>query len=164
VPGVGWSYFGADPDWGEKQAIQLKLDLEAALANYDVKIVSENTGNIEIVPTGFTKGSMVQAVFDRVLAFRAGLLPTFTFVIGDEASDDSMFDAFYELVASSPSAAGSLNLRGFTVCVGPRPGTSAALYANDVKDVEHVLTAIATAHTVAPPVDNAMTGAPGKAA
>jgi len=160
VPGVGWSYFGADPDWGEKQAIQLKLDLEAALANYDVKIVSENTGNIEIVPTGFTKGSMVQAVFDRVLAFRAGLLPTFAFVIGDEASDDSMFDAFYELVASSPSAAGSLNLRGFTVCVGPRPGTSAALYANDVKDVEHVLTAIATPPLPPPPpIDNAMTGA-----
>jgi len=31
VPGVGWSYFGADPDWGEKQATQLRIDLEAAL-------------------------------------------------------------------------------------------------------------------------------------
>jgi len=163
VPGVGWSYFGADPDWGEKQAIQLKLDLEAALANYDVKIVSENSGSLEIVPMRFTKGSVVEAVFDRVLSFRAGLLPTFAFVIGDEVSDDNMFDAFYELVASSPSAAGSLNLRGFTVCVGPRPGTSAALYAVDVKDVEHVLTAIATGtttHTVSSPSqpDTAATG------
>eukprot|EP00605_Chrysophyceae_sp_TOSAG23-4_P000075 GSChrysophyteH1.ASY1.ANO1.77.1 assembled CDS len=27
VPGVGWSYYGADPEWGEKQAQQLGLDL-----------------------------------------------------------------------------------------------------------------------------------------
>ncbi len=37
-PGIGWSYFGADPEWGRKQAAQLKLELEAALANYDVKV------------------------------------------------------------------------------------------------------------------------------
>ena len=24
-PGVGWSYFGADPEWGLKQAAQLKV-------------------------------------------------------------------------------------------------------------------------------------------
>ncbi len=146
IPGIGWSYFGADPDWGEKQAVQLKLDLEAALASHDVRIVSENQGSVEIVPTGLTKGSMVSAVFDRVLSFRAGLLPKFAFVIGDEVSDDSMFDAFYDHIVDSPSAAASMNLRGFTVCVGPRPGTSAALYASDVKDVQNVLSAVAATH------------------
>jgi hypothetical protein len=25
IPGIGWSYFGSDPDWGEKQASQLKV-------------------------------------------------------------------------------------------------------------------------------------------
>lgn len=37
-PGIGWSYFGADPDWGGKQAAQLKIELEAALARFDVKV------------------------------------------------------------------------------------------------------------------------------
>lgn len=38
-PGIGWSYFGADPDWGGKQAAQLTVELEAALANHDVKVM-----------------------------------------------------------------------------------------------------------------------------
>ena len=25
IPGIGWSYFGSDPDWGEKQSSQLKV-------------------------------------------------------------------------------------------------------------------------------------------
>lgn len=37
-PGIGWSYFGADPDFGGKQAAQLKIELEAALACFDVKV------------------------------------------------------------------------------------------------------------------------------
>ena len=38
IPGIGWSYFGADPDWSEKQATQLKIELEASLASFDVKV------------------------------------------------------------------------------------------------------------------------------
>ena len=37
-PGIGWSFFGADPEWGAKQASQLRLELDAALANFDVKV------------------------------------------------------------------------------------------------------------------------------
>jgi hypothetical protein len=37
-PGIGWSYFGADPEWGLKQAGQLTVELEAALAKHDVKV------------------------------------------------------------------------------------------------------------------------------
>jgi hypothetical protein len=44
IPGIGWSYFGADPDWGEKQANQLKVELEASLANFDVKVASQIQG------------------------------------------------------------------------------------------------------------------------
>ena len=54
-PGIGWSYFGADPDWGRKQAVQLKLELEAALANFDVKITSLVPGSIEVVPKTLKK-------------------------------------------------------------------------------------------------------------
>lgn len=37
-PGIGWSFFGADPEWGQKQATQLTLELEAALIKHDVKV------------------------------------------------------------------------------------------------------------------------------
>jgi hypothetical protein len=38
LPRIGWSYYGADPEWGAKQAIRLRLELEAALIEYDVKV------------------------------------------------------------------------------------------------------------------------------
>ena len=50
IPGIGWSFFGADPDWGVKQAEQLTVELMAALAKFDVKVVSQIPGSIEIVP------------------------------------------------------------------------------------------------------------------
>lgn len=42
IPGIGWSYFGADPDWSEKQATQLKIELEASLASFDVKVCTHH--------------------------------------------------------------------------------------------------------------------------
>jgi trehalose 6-phosphate synthase/phosphatase len=145
VSGIAWNYFGADPDWGEKQAVLLQLDLEAALANYDVKILSQIQGSIEIVPTGLTKGVMVEEFFKKLLSFRAGLVPAFAFVAGDEDSDDCMFDVFYELLNNSQNASVQ-TIRGFTVSVGKRPGTSATLYANDVNHIEKVLTSLANIH------------------
>ena len=59
--GIGWSYFGTDPDWGAKQAGQLKRELEAALVNHDVSVVSQIAGSIEIVPKTFHKVYMVVA-------------------------------------------------------------------------------------------------------
>ena len=43
------------------------------------------------------------------------------------------------------SASGIKNLRGFTVNVGKREGTSASLYAQNVADVEHLLTSLVSA-------------------
>lgn len=55
IPGIGWSYFGADPEWGLRQATQCKLELEAALAKLDVKVVSQIQGSIEVVPSELNK-------------------------------------------------------------------------------------------------------------
>ena len=60
IPGIGWSYFGADPDWGIKQAKQLSVELEAALAHFDIKITSQIQGSIEIVPRALDKGIFVK--------------------------------------------------------------------------------------------------------
>ncbi len=52
---LGWNFFGADPDWASKQAAQLIIELEAALAMHDVKISNNGSGGIEIVPYGVDK-------------------------------------------------------------------------------------------------------------
>ena len=138
IPGAGWSYFGADPDWGEKQANQLRVCLEAALAKHDVKVVSQIQGSIELAPRELQKGVMVKRLFDKLLAVRAGKLPAFTLIIGDEPSDDAMFSEMFKTLAEATPFAGVSQQRSFMVTVGKRPSPS-ALYLNDVDEVEDIL-------------------------
>lgn len=66
-PGIGWSYFGTDPDWGDKQAAQLKIELEAALTDYDVR-VQDISGMIELVPRSLHKGYFVDMFLERIVS------------------------------------------------------------------------------------------------
>ena len=90
IPGIGWSYFGSDPDWGRHQAEQLKVELEAALANYDVKVVSQIQGSIEIVPSQLNKGVFAKKFISKALEKRGGQFPPFLMIAGDDISDDDM--------------------------------------------------------------------------
>ena len=83
---------------------------------------------------------------------RAGKLPSFVTIIGDEVSDDKMFDEAYELIASSPNGSGSKETRLFTICVGKRE-TPADLYVNDVHDVEMFLSTLGDSTSTVQPVD-----------
>lgn len=38
-PQIEWNFFGADSDWGQKQAAQLVIELEASLAQHDIKVL-----------------------------------------------------------------------------------------------------------------------------
>eukprot|EP00595_Chromulina_sp_UTEXLB2642_P002684 CAMPEP_0196762724 /NCGR_PEP_ID=MMETSP1095-20130614/2653_1 /TAXON_ID=96789 ORGANISM="Chromulina nebulosa, Strain UTEXLB2642" /NCGR_SAMPLE_ID=MMETSP1095 /ASSEMBLY_ACC=CAM_ASM_000446 /LENGTH=1168 /DNA_ID=CAMNT_0042114379 /DNA_START=78 /DNA_END=3584 /DNA_ORIENTATION=- len=145
IPGIGWSYFGADPDWGEKQSTQCKIELEAALAKHDVKIMSMIQGSIEVVPKQLHKGVITSLFLNRIQQKRANRLPAFALVIGDEVSDDFMHDSLYNHIASSLPGAGLRNFEGFTVTVGKRDGSPALYYTNDVTDVENLLVALQNA-------------------
>eukprot|EP01038_Epipyxis_sp_PR26KG_P011996 gene11996-16059_t len=150
IPGIGWSYFGADPDWGEKQASQLKVELEASLANYDVKIVSLIQGSIEVVPKSLDKGIMVKSLLSKVVEKRGGKLPLVSVIIGDEESDDKMFEALYDFIAASDPRADVKRMNAFTICVGKRK-TPARFFVNDVKDVESLLSSLAESRTTIVP-------------
>lgn len=89
-PGVGWSYFGADPDWGKQQAIQLQLELEAGLAQYDVNIKSLVPGSIEVVPKNLIKGKIVSMLLNKVVEMRAGRVPDMITVMSADEADDGM--------------------------------------------------------------------------
>jgi trehalose 6-phosphate synthase/phosphatase len=91
IPGIGWNYFGADPEWGEKQVIQLKIELETALVDHDVRIVLL-PGSLDIVPRTFDKGVIISEFLHRIRTIRAGKLPSFILVAGNEPNDNKMFD------------------------------------------------------------------------
>eukprot|EP01040_Poterioochromonas_malhamensis_P001718 gene1718-1823_t len=137
-PGVGWSYFGADPEWGTKQATQLTVELEAALANHDVTVTTLIPGSIEVVPRTLKKGNVVSILLDRVVACRGGRLPAMVTVIGDEEVDDGMFEAVYDHIAKSPPSAQLRRMKTFAITVGKRY-SPANYYVNDVADVEAIL-------------------------
>ena len=135
------NYIQVESNTGSFCVIQASTDVVCWGSNY----ISESVNTPLIVPTGLTKGVMVEEFFKKLLSFRAGLVPAFAFVAGDEDSDDCMFDVFYELLNNSQNASVQ-TIRGFTVSVGKRPGTSATLYANDVNHIEKVLTSLANIH------------------
>lgn len=114
VAGIGWSFFGSDPDWGKKQAEQLTVELEAALANFDVKIVSQIQGSIEIVPSALNKGIFVKKFIHRSLERRGGKFPPFCMVVSDGVSGDSMMTALHKEIGRSPPAASVDTMKAFT--------------------------------------------------
>jgi trehalose-phosphatase len=146
IPGIGWSYFGADPEWAEPQAAQLQVELEAALANHDVMVVTQIQGSVEVVPKKLNKGVLVTTLLERVLAKRAGRLPAMCLIMGDDRADDNMFEAGYNVYSQMNSSSGLHSSKLMTVCVGEKE-TNANLYAQDVKHVENILQALASSHT-----------------
>ena len=68
IPGIGWSYFNAEPEWGTRQASQLKVELEASLANFNVKVDSLVDGSVEVVPRRLNKVVIyLRQVFVRII-------------------------------------------------------------------------------------------------
>mmetsp|Transcript_30642 Transcript_30642/g.51813 ORF Transcript_30642/g.51813 Transcript_30642/m.51813 type:complete len:1299 (+) Transcript_30642:113-4009(+) len=142
IPGIGWSYFGADPEEGYMQSRQLSYELEAALANFDVKIASLIQGSIEVVPRTLQKGFLVKPLLERVQKMRGGKLPGFLMVVGDEEADDVMVEMAYDVLSHAAPDADMRRCKTFTVSVGKR-SCPAQFYVNGVSDVERLLVTLA---------------------
>lgn len=61
-PGLAWSYYRTDPEWGQTQANQLTQDLNNLIAPLDV-LVHRAEGMIVIIPRRLQKGGNVDHVF-----------------------------------------------------------------------------------------------------
>ena len=121
---------------------QLSVELEAALAHFDIKIASLIQGSIEIVPAGLHKGIFVRKFFQRALEKRGGKYPPFVMIVGDELSDDCMHKALYKEIATASPGAAVHEMKAFTINVGKRE-TPADLYAHNVQDVENMIVSLA---------------------
>lgn len=133
-----WHYQYADPDFGACQAKELLDHLESVLSNEPVSVKS-GQHLVEVKPQGVSKG----LVADRLLSTmrQKGMLPDFVLCVGDDRSDEDMFEVITDAVSGpllSPVA------EVFACTVGQKP-SKARYYLEDTTEIVRMLQGLATA-------------------
>ncbi|KAJ7536975.1 hypothetical protein O6H91_12G090700 [Diphasiastrum complanatum] len=133
-----WHHRDADPDFGSWQAKELLDHLESVLANEPVSVKS-GQHIVEVKPQGVSKGVIVE----RILLSMAskGSPPDFVVCIGDDRSDEDMFESIESVMASPPQ---SPLADVFACTVGQKP-SKAKYYLDDTVDVIKMLQGLAAA-------------------
>ncbi|KAJ6888653.1 alpha,alpha-trehalose-phosphate synthase [Populus alba x Populus x berolinensis] len=133
-----WHHQDADPDFGSCQAKELLDHLENVLAN-DPVVVKRGQNIIEVKPQGVTKGFVAEKVLSSMIA--NGKPPDFVLCIGDDRSDEDMFESMSNTAygSSLPSAPAI-----FACTVGQKP-SKARYYLDDTVDVLALLQCLADA-------------------
>ncbi|KAI9381238.1 hypothetical protein POPTR_015G074000v4 [Populus trichocarpa] len=133
-----WHHQDADPDFGSCQAKELLDHLENVLAN-DPVAVKRGQNIVEVKPQGVTKGFVAEKVLSKMIA--SGKPPGFVLCIGDDRSDEDMFESISKTPYSSslPSAPAI-----FACTVGQKP-SKARYYLDDTVDVLALLQCLADA-------------------
>lgn len=134
---MGWCYEDADPDFGSCQAKELLDHLESVLANEPVTVKSDSNC-VEVKPQGVSKGLVAK----RLLSWmqERGMSPDFVVCIGDDRSDEDMF----EVISSSstgPSIAPQAEV--FACTVGRKP-SKAKYYLDDTAEIVRLMKGLAS--------------------
>uniref|UniRef100_A0A2N9GFZ4 Uncharacterized protein n=1 Tax=Fagus sylvatica TaxID=28930 RepID=A0A2N9GFZ4_FAGSY len=138
-----WHHQDADPDFGSCQSKELLDHLENVLANEPAVV---NRGNliVEVKPQGVSKGLVADKVLSRIV--NSGTPPDFVMCIGDDRSDEDMFESILRTV-SSPSLPAAPEI--FACTLGRKP-SKAKYYLEDAVDVVKLLHGLATASNPKP--------------
>ncbi|GAA0165219.1 hypothetical protein LIER_20678 [Lithospermum erythrorhizon] len=138
-----WHFQDADPDFGSCQSKELLDHLENVLAN-EPAVVKRGQHIVEVKPQGVTKGSVAEKVLSSLM--NSGSSPDFVMCIGDDRSDEDMFESITSIV-SSPSLPSAPEI--FACTVGQKP-SKAKYYLDDTTDVLRLLRGLAIASTPKP--------------
>lgn len=131
-----WSYQYADPDFGSCQAKELLDHLESVLTNEPVSVKSGQT-IVEVKPQGVNKGIVAEHLLSTMR--QKGMLPDFVLCIGDDRSDEDMFEVIMSARESlSPVA------EVFACTVGQKP-SRAKYYLEDTTEIVRMLQGLANA-------------------
>ncbi|KAK1352741.1 UDP-Glycosyltransferase / trehalose-phosphatase family protein [Heracleum sosnowskyi] len=84
-----WCYEDADPDFGSCQAKELHNHLDSVLANEPVTVKS-GQNVVEVKPQGVSKGLVAKRILSTMQ--ERGMIPDFVLCIGDDRSDEDMFE------------------------------------------------------------------------
>ncbi|KAL2546985.1 hypothetical protein Fot_16218 [Forsythia ovata] len=138
-----WHHRDADPDFGSCQAKELLVHLENVLAN-EPAVVRRGQHIVEVKPQGVTKGLVAEKVLSTMVI--DGSPPDFVMCIGDDRSDEDMFESILSSVSSS-SLPASPDI--FACTVGQKP-SKAKYYLDDSADVVRLLRGLASASSPKP--------------
>eukprot|EP00897_Mesotaenium_endlicherianum_P000952 jgi/Mesen1/10858/ME000093S10382 len=134
-----WHHRDADPDFGSWQAKELLDHLESVLANEPVVVKSGNQ-IVEIKPQGASKG-VVAGLLLQSMAKKSTKKPgpDFVLCVGDDRSDEDMFEHIDSFMASHP-----VHAEVFACTVGQKP-SKAKYYLDDTTEVMRMLHGLASA-------------------
>ncbi|CAJ2636517.1 probable alpha,alpha-trehalose-phosphate synthase [UDP-forming] 9 [Trifolium pratense] len=131
-----WHHQDADPDFGSCQAKELLDHLESVLAN-EPALVKRGQHIVEVKPQGVTKGLVAEKVLLNMVS--GGNPPDFVMCIGDDRSDEDMFESILSTV-SCPSLPAAPDI--FACTVGRKP-SKAKYFLDDPSDVVRMLQGLA---------------------
>ncbi|MCO5552705.1 hypothetical protein L7F22_006222 [Adiantum nelumboides] len=127
-----WHYQDADPDFGSWQAKELLDHLESMLANKPVAVKSGHQ-IVEVKPQGVSKGTVAEELLLSMV--KRGKPPEFVLCIGDDRSDEDMFES----IAHSMEGFPQIPLAEVFACtVGQKP-SKAKYYLEDTVEVVKLL-------------------------
>ncbi|GER37182.1 trehalose phosphate synthase [Striga asiatica] len=132
-----WCYEDADPDFGSCQAKELLDHLESVLANEPVTVKS-GTNSVEVKPQGVSKGVVAKRVLSGMQ--ENGMCPDFVLCIGDDRSDEDMFEVITSSVAGPTIAP---NAEVFACTVGRKP-SKAKYYLDDTLEIVRLMQGLAS--------------------
>ncbi|KAK1425471.1 hypothetical protein QVD17_20823 [Tagetes erecta] len=133
-----WSYEDADPDFGTCQAKELLDHLESVLANEPVT-VKRGQSCVEVKPQGVSKGLVVKRLLTTMQA--RGMVPDFVLCIGDDRSDEDMFEVITSSVASGELISPKAEV--FACTVGNKP-SKAKYYLDDTVEIGRLMQGLAS--------------------
>uniref|UniRef100_A0A7N0VG87 Trehalose 6-phosphate phosphatase n=1 Tax=Kalanchoe fedtschenkoi TaxID=63787 RepID=A0A7N0VG87_KALFE len=140
---IVWHHQDADPDFGSCQALELLDHLENVLAN-EPAVVKRGQHIVEVKPQGVSKGLAAEKVLSKLIS--SGEAPDFVMCIGDDRSDEDMFESILSTV-SCPSLPAVPEI--FACTVGQKP-SRAKYYLDDTSDVVKLLQGLATSSSPDP--------------
>lgn len=138
-----WHHQDADPDFGSWQAIEMMNHLENVLVN-EPAVVKRGQHIVEVKPQGVSKGLAVEKVLSTIID--VGISPDFLMCIGDDRSDEDMFQSMLKPLSDQSE---SLGPDIFACTVGQKP-SSAKYYVEDTSEVVKLLRGLAGASTPKP--------------
>ena len=130
---VVWYYTDCDLDLGKSFASILSSELECLVKEYNLKIVN-GKGFIEVIALGINKGYFISYILKKQI--RKGRTPDFILCIGDDTSDEKMFDYLNRREVEIKKY--SKNVVLYPITVGKKP-SKAKYYVDNPKIVKEII-------------------------
>ena len=133
---VVWYYNDCNQELGKSFASILSSELESLVKEYNLKIVN-GKGFIEVISLGINKGNFISYILKRQI--KKGRIPDFILCIGDDTSDEKMFD--YLNRREKEIKKYSENIVLYSITVGKKP-SKAKYYVNNPRNVKELISNI----------------------